>query len=200
MKPHDPQFEGQTKTKLGNTEIRPRKTPSPRAHRRNALAAHQFPDAPDRRPSVRRADRQRNIRVKDPACAAGCWAMPAPSVEVNGGNLILIVCAYLVISLQHTHVWPPFTGRSPGLVVTRAPPDPPFGRSAALQQQITAACPPCSTGCSALHVYPRQSPAALGVDDLNHDPANQGPGSIWCRCVMLWPNWPRSNRPRHPTA
>ena len=92
--------------------------------------------------------------------------------EVNGGNLILIVCAYLVISLQHTHVWLPFTGRlgrwllSPAHHQVHHSADPRhynsnYGSVLALFDRLFGT----------LRVPTRASPRLrFGMNDLNHDP------------------------------
>ena len=92
--------------------------------------------------------------------------------EVNGGNLILIVCAYLVISLQHTHVWLPFTGRLGQILLSPA------------HHQIHHSADPQHYNSNygsvlavfdrwfgTLRIPTRASPRLrFGVDDLTHDP------------------------------
>jgi sterol desaturase/sphingolipid hydroxylase (fatty acid hydroxylase superfamily) len=41
------------------------------------------------------------------------WLFGAAAVPftINGTNLLLVIAIYLIVSLQHTHVWIPFTGR-----------------------------------------------------------------------------------------
>lgn len=102
------------------------------------------------------------------------WLFGAAAVpfEVGGANLILLVFAYLVISLQHTHVWIPFTGRLGRMLLSPA------------HHQIHHSVDPQhynSNYGSVLAVFDHwfgtlRIPATasprlrFGVDDLSHDP------------------------------
>lgn len=102
------------------------------------------------------------------------WLFGAQAVpfEVGAANLILLVFAYLVISLQHTHVWLPFTGRLGRVLLSPA------------HHQIHHSADPQHYNSNygsvlalfdnwfgTLRVPAKASPRLrFGVDDLTHDP------------------------------